>query len=360
MAMNWKHWICIAWLCLMAVSANAVTPMVEAGKDGSSFFLLSDSSVWQVGNNGATSPVRLFQLSDISAIAEAEGSVLALRGDGTVWGYGGGLMLGDGTNQFHSEPVQIAGLADIRSISSSGSDQIFAVKGDGTVWAWGSNSLGQLGDGTQIDRYTPGQVLGLTGITQVSASFSTVIALRSDGTVWVWGLAYGALTGDGTPGPDTPSRAQLIPRQVQNLDKVVSVAASYTCYWVVRTDGTVWAWGGDRIGILGLGSSTSAQFPTQIAALSNIVAVQARSAQNALALKSDGSVWSWGYNNVGQLGISGPVFTSSPAQVPVLADIVGISSGGEYGLALKRDGTVFARGSNSGGQLGDGTLQSRA
>jgi alpha-tubulin suppressor-like RCC1 family protein len=105
---------------------------------------------------------------------------------------------------------------------------------------------------------------------------------------------------------------------------------------------------------LGIGFAPDTNNAVQIPAFSNVVAI-AGGQGFSLALKDDGTVWSWGFNNYGQLGDGTTNTTSSPAQVPGIANITAIACGGYFGMALKNNGDVWTWGSNYYGQLADGT-----
>nr|WP_269456777.1 Ig-like domain-containing protein [Thermanaeromonas toyohensis] len=239
---------------------------------------------------------------------------------------------------------------------SAGTYHSLALKSDGTVWAWGQNSYGQLGDGTTTNRYTPVQVQGLSDVVAVAAGGGHSLALKSDGTVWAWGANnYGQL-GDGT----TANR--YTPVQVQGLSGVVAIAAALGSHSLaLKSDGTVWAWGYNYYGQLGDGTTTNRYTPVQVQGLSNVVAIAAGGSYS-LALKSDGTVCAWGYNGQGQLGDGTTTNRYTPVQVQnqnLQSSVVAIATHGNHSLALKSDGTVWAWGANAYGQLGDGTTTNR-
>ena len=233
------------------------------------------------------------------------------------------------------------------------------------VVSWGSNNIGELGDGTFTSRSLYGGVSGLgSGIVQIAAGSSFGLALRSDGTVWAWGSNGAGQLGDGTVTSD-----QTIPVQVTGLTGVVAVAAGTDQSLALRSDGTVWAWGGDRYGQLGDGANSSAQpTPVQVTGLTGVTKIAA-GGLFSLALRSDGTVWAWGYNAVGELGNGTTSDSNVPVQITGLARVTAIAAGeGDSAMAIRRDPirrypkisvtSVWTWGSNDAGQLGDGTLSS--
>ena len=365
MIVSWKRWIYLAWLCLIPLAGNAVTPMIAAG--GESLFLNSDGSVWGAGSvtnyyPGATSPVPLLRLPNVVAVATTSATNFALPADGTLWGSGGNGQgqLGDGSTQYRSKPQRVPGLSGIKAVATS--THVLALKEDGTVWAWGQNDRGQLGDGTKTDRYAPAQVIGLTNITNISASSGSSLALRVDGTVWVWGFTAAGAAGNGLqPSNDAdPEMYHLIPTQVRNLDQVMSVTAGGVHHMALRADGTVWTWGMGILGENGTGLLSNQLLLVKVPGLDQVVAIDAKGQNLSLALRANGTVWAWGSNSMGRLGSSGITFSATPIQVSGLSDIVAISSGFNHVLAMRRDGIVLSWGWNGSGQLGDGTLQDHA
>jgi alpha-tubulin suppressor-like RCC1 family protein len=147
--------------------------------------------------------------------------------------------------------VQIEGLIDVKAIAA-GSNVTFAIKNDGTLWALGGNGGGYLGTGT-IEPYniTPVQVNGVNDVTAISTS-RDCLALKSDGTVWAWGLNnYGQL-GDGS------FTKRITPVQVSGLSDVKTILSSESSHSVAITnDGKIWTWGWNNYGQLGDPSSIS-------------------------------------------------------------------------------------------------------
>ena len=157
----------------------------------------------QLGDGTTTdrpSPTAVSGLGDVASVASGIYHNLALRTDGTVWAWGWNAygQLGDGTATDRWKPVRVAGLDDVISVSAGGAHSL-AVKADGSVWAWGWNAVGQLGDGTTTDRHAPVPVTRLfTGVSSVAAGTLHSLALSSGGSVHAWGWNGVGQLGDGT------------------------------------------------------------------------------------------------------------------------------------------------------------------
>ena len=205
-----------------------------------------------------------------------------------AWGSNGAGQLGDCTTTARTTPVKVSNLSGIKDVSS-GCAHSLAVKEDGTVWAWGSNYYGQLGDGTTTDRYTPVRVSGLSGVKDVAGGCYHSLAVKEDGTVWAWGDNLYRQLGDGT------TTDRTTPVQVSDLSSVKEVAGGFQHSLALKVDGTVWAWGGNGYGQLGSGNYFEyfRTTPGKVSVLNNVVSVSSGGVHN-LAVKDDGTVWTWG------------------------------------------------------------------
>ncbi len=317
------------------------------------------------GLGGSTIPVAVTGLSQVRTVAAGWGSGLALKDDGTVWQSGANIMsaLFGGSDLGTSTATQIAGLTGVTAIASGDSHSL-ALKSDGTVWSWGWNGYGQLGDGSQTDRGTPVQIAGLVNITAIAAGWYQSLALKSDGTVWGWGNNESGQLGATTQtqcstGLGGSSPCNTRPAQIAGLSDVVALATGGDHSLALKTDGSVRAWGDGNSGQLGNGGNSASATPVPVSNLSGITAIAA-AYQYSLALKSDGTVWAWGNNYAGQLG-DGTSSTTRfvPVQVLGLTGAIAIAAGDVAAHALKSDGTVWTWGWNDAGQFGDGTYAAR-
>ena len=301
-------------------------------------------------------------------LAQAGGAALLIRSHVAAgWGYNGDGQLGDGTVTSRSEYGDIGVGNDVVQVAA-GSGHGLALRSDGTVWAWGSNGAGELGDGTTTSKSTPVQVTGLSGVTQVAACGYFSVALRSDGTVWAWGDNRGGQLGRGTT-----SNHEVTPARVRGLARVTKISAGGSFVLALRSDGSVRAWGDNRRGQLGNGTTASSPVPVKVAGLSGVTGISAgwdaSIATRASGISAVTSVWTWGGNDRGQLGDGTLTSRSTPERVSGLpVSIAGISaggglvghigpggglSGGGFAAVLGTDGTVWAWGDDSAGQLGN-------
>ena len=283
----------------------------------------------------------------IPMVAAGTAFSLALKGNGTVWAWG---------SNYGNTPTQVSGLSDIVSIAVGG-NHFLALKNDGTVLAWGDNSDGQLGIGTNKQSNVPVQVSSLSDVIAIAAGYNHSLALKSNGTVWAWGDNNFCQLGDGT------NTARWTPVQVLGLGGITTIVAggSYSYHSLaLRSDGTVWAWGYNNNYQLGDGTNANRWMPVQVSALNGITAIAA-GARHSLALKN-GTIWAWGNNTYGQVGNYEQNIENHSTPVQVWEDMVGVMSGvtsiaaGSYhSFAIKNDGTAWAWGNNSYKQLGDGS-----
>jgi RHS repeat-associated protein len=291
-------------------------------------------------------------------ISGGEYHSLAVRVDGTAWAWGFNAFgqLGNGTTTNSSLPGQIPGIVGATGVAAGAMHSVM-LKADGSVWTWGFNGSGQLGAGTTTNSSTPLPVAGVAGATQVAAGNNHTLARKSDGTVADWGQNDAGQLGNGATSNSS------VPVTVSGLSGVTAVAGGGLPgapghSLALKSDGTVWAWGYGKYGQLGNGGTTNALTPVQVSGLGGITAIAANG-NNSYALRSDGTVWAWGDNSSGQLGNGSAAKTSlTPVQVSI-SGATGIAAGGAFALALKSDGSAWAWGNDSGWQLGDGGICGR-
>ena len=281
----------------------------------------------------------------------------ARKTDGTLWCWGGNTSgeLGNGTRaRSESSPVHVAELGSDVVDVAAGVLHTCARKTDGTLWCWGENSSGQVGDGTMLDeKLSPVGVVAIgSDVARVAVGNSQTCAVKTDGTLWCWGIVR---AGDGTP-----LTQHLLPVPLTALgSEVVEVDIDFHIC-VRKSDGTLWCWGDNENGENGDGTSESPLLEAaHVAPLGNDVAEVAIGFGHSCARKTDGTLWCWGRNNHGQVGdgtAEGPKL--QPVQVAALGNhVVEVSAGSGNTCARKTDGTLWCWGKNSVGELGDGTIE---
>jgi alpha-tubulin suppressor-like RCC1 family protein len=281
---------------------------------------------------------------------------LAICNDSSVqaWGYGASGQLGNGSLFSSNVPVSVSSLTSVIAVSV-GSGYSLALKSDGTVWAWGANYHGELGIGTigsGTETSIPVQVLSLSNISSISASESDGhnLALKNDGTVWVWGENANGQLGIGN------NIDQLTPIQLTSLTNIIAVSAGGNYSLALKNDGTLWSFGINYQGQLGIGTiSVGSNIPVQITSLTGVTNISTGS-YHCKAMKNDGTVWAWGSNTDGEFGDGTNTNSSIPVQISALTGASIALAGSNNGLELKSDGTVWTSGGNSSGSLGIGTF----
>ncbi len=224
---------------------------------------------------------------------------------------------------------------------------------------WGWNGLGQLGSGQGAQSLVAGAPTSLRYAVSLSAGYHHTLALTSYGAIFAWGWNHFGQLGIGCS-YTTSCEPALEPRPVAvptNLQKVKAVAAGGFHSLALLENGTVLSWGFNGVGQLGFGTTDAQVSPHPVPGLTDVVAISA-GIYHSLAVRSDGSVWAWGWNYFGQLGDGTTTDRPVPTRVPGLTGVTAVAGGGYHSLALA-NGTVQAWGMNNVGQLGDGTVVGR-
>ena len=422
-----------------------------------------DNSYGELGDNTTvkrSSPVQtIAKGSNWSQVDVGWLNAAAIKTDGTLWLWGDNSQgqLGDNTLVRKSSPVQtVAGGTNWKQVSCSKSRSFTAaIKTDGTLWTWGYNAYGSLGDNTIVKKSSPVQtVAGGTNWKQVFVGASHAAAIKTDGTLWTWGLNTAgqlAVWGGGSPATDgyagtspvtvsgsktnfntfTTSNTtgvsvgmgvytstQLVNwTTVSAINPNVSITftpnsfvapstwtgtislgigatkataaitdftnnrsspvqtVAFGSNWkqafcghsftaAIKTDGTLWTWGYNSYGQLGDNTLTQRSSPVQtIAGGTNWKQVSANRS-NMAAIKTDGTLWNWGDNSKGQLGDNTIVKKSSPVQTIALgSNWKSVSCGYNFSgstACMKTDGTLWTFGDNFYGELGDNTTVKRS
>lgn len=339
-------------------SNGSFTYMPGAGFNG------IDNFTYRASDGQADSNVATVTITVLAPLVSLPGK----PGNPMAWGTNGYGELGDGTTSDRFAVESVSNMSGVVAVSAGGFTSL-ALMSDSTVWAWGSNRNGELGDSTNMNRNSPVRVSGLTNIIAIAAGYYHSLALTANGSVWAWGYNGDGELGDGTTyNRNTPVQVRG-PDNVGALGDVVAIAGGYGHSVALKRDGTVWTWGRNFHGGLGVGRTDdfSSVYPVQVLGsggngfLGGVVAIASKNG-HTLALTSEKTVWGWGDNSNNELGTStiakcGSYWPLSCSPVPVqaqnLINVTAAAAGGLHSLALKDDGTLWGWGSNYYGQLAE-------
>jgi alpha-tubulin suppressor-like RCC1 family protein len=303
----------------------------SGGSNANALVSKTDGTLWswganndgQLGLNNNTqrsSPVQIPGIESTWTFTTKQYNASA-GGELWVWGNNQQGVLGQNGaynigNYKISSPVQIPGTTwrSIQGWVDNNRSQIVATKTDGTLWSWGGNLDGQLGQGNRTHYSSPTQVgTDTTWSEEGHTQYTGTHQLKTDGTMWVWGSnSYGSL-GLNQPTPTEVSSPIQLPgtwSKVTGDDNGGVVA--------IKADGTAWGWGINEMGMLGLNQAHDDRLssPTQIGTDTTWSDIRSGTSAGVLATKTDGTAWGWGYNNNGGLGLNDRTYRSSPTQIP--------------------------------------------
>ena len=306
----------------------------------------NDGSLWGWGLNNKgqlgqgntankSSPIQIgggfdwASLGDLSHYAVS----CATKTDGTLWFWGDG----DSKHQYgavvdRSSPTQVPGTT--WSASFTGYDNSGALKTDGTLWTWGTNGYGQLGHNSRTDTNDPTQVGSDTTWSSATGGYKYNFGLKTDGTLWAWGENDNGALGLNQTNPGTGANSMSSPTQVPGTTWTQKISSGVTVTLAIKTDGTLWTWGKNEYGQLGQNNVTLYSSPVQIPG-TNWDKVAVGNYYQMFGIKTDGTLWTWGDNRYGSLAINSEVKYSSPVQIPGTWETVIGAGTDNGGVALK-------------------------
>ena len=326
----------------------------------------------QLGVNdraGRSSPIQIpgskwGEVASVGTSGGTGGNNWAVKTDGTMWIVGdndkGQLGQNQPTSTDRSSPVQIPGTtwsADSEKFAM-GTEAAGAIKTDGTLWSWGYNNQGGLGQNQSAackDYSSPVQIPGTTW-SKISVGRQGMAAIKTDGTLWSWGYGRYGMQGTNTgPSGLRSSPVQIPGTTWRTIFRCDTPGAQQIA---TKTDGTLWTWGGDASGSLGINEENAKRSsPVQIPGTT--WASAKTTGHTSIATKTDGTLWMWGKNAHGQLGNEDTTHRSSPVQVPgttwgtSMSDIAQEAYGSNASCCVRKtDGTLWSWGYNDQGNLG--------
>lgn len=327
--------------------------------------LREDGTVWSWGDNNygqlgakelsnhSTVPVpvrkedgnRLFNIKSIAA-GDYHSVALDHKGDVWTWGRNAWGQLGQGQDgtalPFNNDPKVVPIIDNgvkmqIKAIAA-GEHHTLAVDTKGQVWAWGNNTYGQIGVSVNPSKTfveTPSRVNGLSDVIAVAAGANHSVALTSDGQVYAWGRGT-----DGQIGNGESKDVNVAPEPVENLTGIMEIAAGDNHTLALKQDRTtIYAWGSNSYGQLGDGGFDEKLKPIQVFGISSVKMIGAGN-DHTLAIKDDGTVWTWGRNTSGK-----ETPRSTPIQLSGVSNAIAIGGGGgamnSYSLIASQDGSLY-------------------
>ena len=346
---------------------------------------INESEVWTAGENdygqlgklttspaSQSSPTQIYGDNENWTDIRINGDfVSALKSDASLWVWGRGtkgqlMHTGqNGPDGNRSSPIQVGSYTNVADFSLT-TEAIMWINTSGELWGGGSMTGGKLGQnqsygdppGNSLGKSSPVQVPGTTW-RGIGGGGDWFIATKTDNTLWAWGeQPYGNLGQNQGPGAAN-SGAYSSPAQIPGTTWKDVAGGGYVAL-ATKTDGTLWPWGLNNQGQLGQNNTTWRSSPVQIPGdwTNCVLKKSSDTCDNATVVKSDGTLWVWGNNTQGQLGLGDKASRSSPIQIPgtyitTKRPSLGQNGGSVANAAIKTDGTAVAWGINRYGQFGN-------
>lgn len=273
----------------------------------------------------------------------------------SMWGVGysdRGQIHGEA--EYYFDPTPVYSGIDFSKVKSVIGQNCHVIKTDGTLWGWGQNLAGQVGDGTTIAKSSPVQLGTQSNWSMVATGGLYSMAIDAAGKLYGWGSQTNGVLGTGSS-----SGARSVIFQIGTLTNWAQVSAGRSHTSAVKTDGTLWSWGDNQVGALGDGTIIAKNSPVQIGLLTDWRQVSVGDLF-AMATKSDGTLWGWGFGSGGRLGNGATGNISSPVQIGTLTDWLSVECNISGAVAIKSNGTVWTWGGGLQGQLGDSTTVAKS
>ncbi|MCL2882830.1 MAG: hypothetical protein FWF45_08165, partial [Coriobacteriia bacterium] len=363
-----------------AVSAMAATPTWMKLSIGAmnTVGVKSNGSLWAWGNYSGTggyaqaSPMECLVGTTWNDVAAGDNCDFAIKSDGTLWAWGDNTygQLGIGSTDAQQAAVQVGISTNWASIYA-GPCNTFAIQKDGSLWAWGDNTNDQLGIGTSNRALsTPPPAAGTVVVSSpvrvgtdtnwksVAILDGAVLGLKTDGSLWAWGNNSAGVFGNGNSDMEGMSADSKIPLRIGTANDWATLSAGAAHVVALKTNGTLWTWGMNSEGEVGAGDTTLLH-PTATQLGTATWKYAMAGALSTVAVKSDGTLWTWGFNGYGTNNLGTGLtdtYVTSPTQIQGASNWISVVSGNGRSLGLKSDNTLWGWGN---WPVGDGTNEDR-
>lgn len=346
--------------------AQAVA-MLDLAAAGTNFSLsLQSGRAWgwglnssgQIGDNSIVSKITpvsvLGAIKTFCKISAGAAHSLALDKNGRAWAWGSNTagQLGDNSITQRTTPISILGaVKTFCHIAASLGNHSLALDKNGRAWAWGDGSNGRLGNNSITSQRTPGSVLGaVKTFCKVAVGNAWSAAIDKNGRVWCWGNG-----GDGRLGRGSTASALTPVSIIGAVKTFCHIGAGNATTAAIDKNGLIWSWGFNNSGQLGNGANTAQCTPVSLAGTRKTFCKISLSNGQTLALDKYGRAWGWGFNANGLLGDNSVTARNTPVSVAgAVKTFCEIAAGSQHGLAIDKSGNTWAWGPNTAGALGAG------
>ncbi len=324
----------------------------------------ADGTLWGWGQNGnllglgyfsvsENLPIQIGTANDWMTVSAGGNHALAVKTNGTLWSWGSGIFGQLGNGAFNSATFNVTqiGTATDWIEVSAGSLFSVALKNNGTLWTWGRNNVGQLGNNTFIDTNVPAQVGTAIDWSQIDAGGEHTLAIKTTGDLWAWGNNPFGQLGDGTT--NTSNNPIIISTAGWS-----AVSAGFDHSMALNPNGLLYTWGNNTNGQLCNGTNTAVNIPTLVVDTSgaiNFYLVISAGQSHSMVIRNDNTLWTSGQNNFGQLGIGNNSNTNVLNQVGTGTNWQLISAGFVHSHAMEIGANLWSAGRGLEGQLGVGS-----
>lgn len=344
--------------------SSTMWSQVSAGDTHTCGIQTPRNTLWCWGEDGVNGkknqPRKVGNDTNWATVSAGADDTCGTQSDNTLWCWGVNSQgqLGQGGTTSSQTPLPV----DFRlgwTIVGVGGGHTCVIRLDSTMWCFGDDEFGQLGDHARTDRFLPTPIILTSPWTTVSDDGGSQTCAASDlrpllATLWCWGLNDHGQVGDGT----TTDRSLPVQIASPTTWSAVDGGEAFTCGIQVTANETLWCWGDNNHGQLGVGDTNDRLTPTQVGSATIWLSV-ATGDDHACGIQQPGILWCWGNNTEGEVGDGTTADAVQPIQVGSVQTWVSVSPGVSHTCAIQKNGTLWCWGDNADGQLGDGTTTQR-